>query len=127
MSAPAPRLRQLTFHEYPDPPETSQDPAFLRVQEGSYAKHPAEAALLERVALRLAAESGKDGFTAEDVLDEAGGRERFPKNLIGVVIGRLRNKHAICKVGREKGRSPYGRGRWVNRFALNGDALEVGS
>ena len=118
-------LRQLTIRDYEDPPATSQDPAFTRVQEGSYAKHPAEAALLERVALRLAAESGREGFTAEDVLDEAGGREHFPKNLIGAVIGHLRSRHAICKVGREKGRSPYGKGRWVNRFALNGDAIEV--
>ena len=116
---------QLTILDYLDPPHRSQTEAFLRVQRGSYAKHPEKSALLERVALRLAAERGDRGFTAEDVLDGAGGREHFPRNLIGSVIGRLRSGHLICVIGRVKGRSPKGKGRWVNSFKINGDALRV--
>lgn len=118
-------MKQLTFHEYPDPPNRSQSPLFLRVQEGMYGKHPLESHELETVTLRLAAKRGEAGFTTSDVLEEAGGRDRFPPNLIGSVVGRLRSRHALCVIGRERGKSPKGKGRWVNRFALNGEALEV--
>lgn len=119
-------LRQLTFHEYDDPPATSQSEAFRHVQEGMYAKHATQAALLQQTMLRLAAERGREGFTAREALEAAGGPEGFPRNLVGAVVGSLRSCHAICVVGRERGTSPRGKGRWVNRFALNGDALEVG-
>lgn len=116
---------QLTFDTYADPPSRSQSPAFTRVQVGMYRKHPNEAALLEAVALRLAAERGDRGFVASEVLDEAGGRAAFPRNLIGSVVGRLRARHVLCVMAREKGRSPKGKGRWVSRFRLNHEAMVV--
>lgn len=118
-------VRQLTFAEYDDPPYRSQSPEFEAVRAGMERRYPAETALLLRVTLRLAAESGAAGFTSEDVLDAAGGRNLFPRNLIGAVLGTLRAHHSICVMGREKARHPAAKGRWVNRFKLNAEALEV--
>ncbi len=125
MSAPPFHQRPLTFYAHDDPPRTSQDPEFREVQAAYTAHHPLAVAELKRIALRLAAERGAPGFTAEDVLDAAGGREGFEPHAIGVALGSLRAHHALCVVGRRKGRSPAGKGRWVNVFALNADALEM--
>lgn len=125
MSAPHPlAVHQLRLTDpYDDPPERSQEEAFLRVQAGMRAKHPVEFGTLLTAAIRLAAARGEEGFTAGEVLAKAGGRDRYPRNLIGAVLGSLRSRHSLHVIGREKGDSPHGKGRWVNRFALNGDAI----
>ena len=120
--------RPLTLDQYADPPNRSQDPAFVELHEprSEYrAAHMEKFNLLRSTALRLATENGNDGFTAEDVLDEAGGRKNFPRNLIGVVIGNLRSRHAICVIGRVKSEHPEAKGRWVNRFMLNSESIRV--
>ena len=120
--------RSLTLDQYQDPPNRSQDPAFLELQkkEGEYRRsHEPNFLLLRSTFLRLAAENGKEGTTAEDVLEAAGGRSNFPKNLIGVVTGHLRLTHAICVIGRRKSEHPEAKGRWVNRFMLNSEAIRV--
>lgn len=117
--------RILTLDVYNDPPSRSQTESFQRVQAGMKRKHPEQYALLERVCLRLATQPGKGCFTAEEVLDEAGGRANFPKNLIGAVIGNLRSKHAICVVNRVKSKHHAAKGRWVSVFSVNAEAIRI--
>ena len=115
--------RSLTLDQYDDPPKTSQTESFKRVEIGMKAKYGPQFELLQRVALRLAAERGR--FTAEEVLEEAGGRSAYPKNLIGAVIGSMRSRHAICTIGREKSKHREAKGRWCNVFRINAEAIRV--
>ncbi|HEV2316241.1 MAG TPA: hypothetical protein VGV89_01530 [Thermoplasmata archaeon] len=92
----------------------SQDPNFVAAQERMKRGIGWDWALLETTALRLG-EGGKP-FCAEDVLDAAGGRELFPKNLIGCVLGNLRNRKLVTILGREKSHHPAAKGRWINVF-----------
>lgn len=117
--------RPITLEVYADPPNRSLDPAFQRVIVGSRAKHPEKFNELRDIAVRLAAQRGSVGFTSEDLMEEAGGRDRFPRNMPGIVLGNLRAMHAICTIGRVKSSHPKAKGRWVNVFALNGGALRV--
>jgi hypothetical protein len=143
------RLRSLTIDEFADPPSRSVTPEFREVVDGSREKHPEQFELLCRVALRLGAERGRPhvvvrevvdedgevvkdtviegGFTAEDVLEAAGGRQLFPKNLIGAVLGSLRSGHAICTSPefRVKSKHRSAKGRWQNTFMLNPESIVV--
>jgi hypothetical protein len=117
--------RTLTLDVFEDPPHRSQEPAFLEVQDAMREAHEPEFLELRGIALRIAAESGGEGFTVDELMDAAGGRGRYPKNLPGVVLGNLRSKHAICVISREKATHPAAKGRWVNRFKLNSEAIRV--
>jgi hypothetical protein len=117
--------RPLTLDVYEDPPHRSQEPAFLEAQEAMREAHEPAFLELRGIALRIAAERGSEGFTVDELMDAAGGRGRYPKNLPGVVLGNLRSKHAICVMGREKAKHPAAKGRWVNRFKLNSEAIRV--
>jgi hypothetical protein len=109
------------------PPERSLDPEFIEMSTRFTAKYPAETEKLRRAIVTVGTEAGADGFTAEDILEAAGGRKKFPKNLIGAVIGNLRGrKHALILVtGRAKSEHPEAKGRWSNRYRLNPDAIHV--
>lgn len=115
--------RPLTLEHYNDPPNRSQTESFKRVEVGMKVKYSLQFELLQRVALRLAAERGR--FTAEEVLEQAGGRAAFPRNLIGAVIGSLRSRHAICVIGRRKAEHREAKGRWINEFRINSEAIRV--
>lgn len=127
MSSPKQAIatRSITLDQYDDPPERSQDPKFIEVQEAFRERHEEKFVYVRQIALRLGAERGKAGFTADDLMDAAGGRAGYPRNLPGIVLGNLRSRHAICVVGREKSHHPAAKGRWQNRFALNSEALRV--
>ncbi len=117
--------RPLFLDAYLDPPSRSQAESFQRVQAGMRQKHPEKFEALRDIALRLAASVGDRGFTADELMQAAGGRKLYPRNLPGVVLGNLRSMHALCVVGREKSRHPERKGAWGNRFALNGAAIRV--
>ncbi|MGA7861661.1 MAG: hypothetical protein WCB19_07370 [Thermoplasmata archaeon] len=116
---------QLTIDTYLDPPRKSLDPAFQETIAAVRRYVPEQFELLRKVALRLAAERGDRGFTAEDMLDQAGGRDKFRRCMPGVVLGSLRAIHALCVVGRVKSKHPEAKGRWLNVFSLNADAIQV--
>jgi len=117
--------KSLTLDTFQDPPSTSLDPRFQEVIEAVREKHPEDFLEMRQEALRLASERGSDGFTVDDLRTATGGFGRFGKNLPGVVLGHLRSKHAICVIGREKATHPAAKGRWVNRFSLNSEAIRV--
>jgi hypothetical protein len=117
--------RSLTLDQYADPPNRSQDPRFLEVQQAVREAHPGDFLEMRGIALRLAADSGKGGFTVEDLRKACEGFGRYGKNLPGVVLGHLRSKHALCVIGRQKATHPAAKGRWINRFKLNSEAIEV--
>jgi hypothetical protein len=118
-------MRALTLDTYADPPRTSLAPEFQSVINAVREARPDDFLELRAIALRLAAKAGQGGFTVEDLRIEASGFQRFTKNMPGVVLGHLRSKHALCVIGREKSTHRAGKGRWVNRFMLNGDAIMV--
>lgn len=115
--------RPLTLDIYNDPPSRSQTESFKRVEAGMKAKYGPQFETLTRVALRLAAERGR--FTSEEVLEEAGGRLAYPRNLIGAVIGALRSRHAICVIDRVKTKHREAKGRWISVFRINSEAIRV--
>ncbi len=92
----------------------SQDPAFVAAQERYTERDRWGSQLLEHEALTRAGP-----FTAEDVLAAAGGRDLFPQNAIGCVLGRLRRQHRLRVVGRTKATHPAARGRWIKLFELS--------
>jgi hypothetical protein len=115
--------RSLTLDIFEDPPSRSQAPEFKEVIN-SHADDPAFLELRE-IAKRLAVDRGDRGFTVEDLRAECHGFGAYRRNLPGIVLGSLRSMHAICVIGRERSTHPAGRGRWVNRFKLNGEALRI--
>jgi len=117
--------RPLTLDRYLDPPSSSIAPRFQEVIEAVREAHSEAFLEMRRIALRLAAESGKDGFSADTLRAACDGFRGTPRCLPGVVPGHLRSKHALCVVGRIKGTSPKGKSRWINVFALNSEAIEV--
>lgn len=127
--APHPHGLTVTLDSFipQEQPRRSLDPLFIEMSVAYTSRWPAETDALRRAIIRVGLEAGSDGFTAEEVLDAAGGRRKYPRNLIGAVIGNLRGRqHALILVdGREKSEHPEAKGRWVNRYRLNPDAIRV--
>lgn len=121
------RQQPLTFYARDDPPSRSQTPEFLEVQAAYTARHPLAVHEFKRIAIALAVERGDRGFTADDVRERAQalGLDGYEEHTPGIALGALRSHRAIRVMGREKGRSALGKGRWINRFKLNADAIEV--
>ncbi len=117
--------RPLTLDIFDDPPQTSLAPKFQEVIEAVRDAIPDQFEEMRGIALRLAAKAGQEGFTVEDLRNACGGFGRYRRNLPGVVLGHLRSMHALCVVSREKASHPAAKGRWVNRFALNSEAIRV--
>ena len=126
-----------TLDAYLDPPRTSQEGEFLSVQQAVRAQDRERYDRIAATILRLALEAGpvqrcedgslEGGITADDVMDVIDPSRRLPHHLIGCVIGTLRSTHRI-HVGlggaaREKARHPEAKGRWLNRYELQLDAL----
>ena len=126
-----------TLDSFLDPPRTSQEPEFLEVQSAVRAQDRDRYDRIAATILRLALEAGpvrraedgslEGGVTADDIMDVVDPSRRLPHHLIGCVIGTLRSTHRI-RVGlsgaaREKARHPEAKGRWVNRYELQLDAL----
>jgi hypothetical protein len=120
-----PAARVVTLEQYDDPPERSQEPEFQAVQAAMRQKYSHKFNELRTIAVMVAGDAGDRGFTVEDLMDRAGGRQKYPKNLPGVVIGNLRSQHVLCVMSREKAEHPEAKGRWINRFKLNSGALRV--
>jgi hypothetical protein len=126
-----------TLDAYLDPPRSSQDPEFLEVQRAvrdmDRERYDRIAGLILRMALeagpvrRLEDGSLEGGITADDIMEVADPSRRLPHHLIGCIIGTLRSTHRI-RVGlggtaREKARHPEAKGRWLNRYELQAEAL----
>ena len=115
--------RPLTLEFFEDPPTRSLAPEFAEVIDA----HSDDPQFLElrEIAKRIAVDRGDLGFTVEDLRAECHGFGAYRRNLPGIVLGSLRSMHAICVIGREKATHPGARGRWVNRFKLNPEALRL--
>jgi hypothetical protein len=114
---------RLTLDSFVDPPSSSLAPEFQEVVKANL--DDPDFLELRAITLRVAVVRGDRGFTVEDVREAAGGLAHYRKNLPGIVCGSLRSGKKLRVIGRVKGSHRAGKGRWINVFMLNPDAIHI--
>ena len=132
-----------------DRPSREQTDEFREVQVAARRNYGPETELLKEVAMRLARENGRveayrvdvvarrgrtkavtryrGGFTMSEVVEDAGGPQRFPKWLAGAVAGWLSDQGVIqggCGgLARENSSNGSRKGSKVTRWELSEQAI----
>ena len=113
----------VTLESFVDPPSTSLAPEFQAVVRANL--DDPDFLELRAITMRVAIARGDRGFTVEDVREAAGGLAHYRKNLPGIVCGSLRSGKKLRVIGRVKSTHRAGKGRWINIFMLNPDAIHI--